>query len=219
MSAHNFPHTSRRSQAPAIPFHPQLFSKLPLSLHSSPYYKGKPPKPSLAPCSRTASQYFLLCPNSAKGPLSTHSTWPRHTAVICYGLFLYQSNICVMRHVRAPISVWITAMLRNTWIPDTVQHYRHGYCCLVAQLCLTLCSPMDCSLPSSSVHGILQARLLERVAISSSRGSSWPRDQTHISCTTGGFSTAEPLEKHSGTYEFFPGSMKMLEIWRKNFLL
>ena len=47
---------------------------------------------------------------------------------------------------------------------------------LVAQLCATLCNPMDCSLPSSSVHGILQARILEWVAILFSRGSSWPRD-------------------------------------------
>ena len=43
--------------------------------------------------------------------------------------------------------------------------------CSVAQFCLTLCDPMDCSLPGSSVHGILQARILEWVAISSSRGS------------------------------------------------
>ena len=45
----------------------------------------------------------------------------------------------------------------------------------------TLCDPMDYSLPGSSVYGILQARILECVAISSSRGSSQPRDQTHIS--------------------------------------
>ena len=43
---------------------------------------------------------------------------------------------------------------------------------LVVQLCLTLCDPMDCSLPGSSVHGILQARILEWLAISYSRGSS-----------------------------------------------
>ena len=45
-------------------------------------------------------------------------------------------------------------------------------CCSVAQLCLVLCEPMDCSLPRSSVHGILQARTLEWVAMLSSRGSS-----------------------------------------------
>ena len=53
---------------------------------------------------------------------------------------------------------------------------------LVAQLCLTLCNPMDCSPTGSSVHEILQARILEWVAISSSRGSSWPRIWTIISC-------------------------------------
>ena len=55
-------------------------------------------------------------------------------------------------------------------------------CFLVAKSRLTLCDPTDCSPPSSSVHGILQARILERVAISSSRGSSWPRDWTWVSC-------------------------------------
>ena len=50
----------------------------------------------------------------------------------------------------------------------------------VAQSCLTLCDPMDCSWPGSSHHGILQARILEWVAISFSRGSSWSRDQTQV---------------------------------------
>ena len=58
---------------------------------------------------------------------------------------------------------------------------------LVAQLCLTLCDPIDCSLSGSSVHQILQARILELVAIPFSRGSSWPRDRTWVSCTAGGF--------------------------------
>ena len=52
---------------------------------------------------------------------------------------------------------------------------------LVAQSCPTLCDPMDHSPPGSPVHGILQARILEWVAISFSRGSSGSRDQTHIS--------------------------------------
>ena len=50
--------------------------------------------------------------------------------------------------------------------------------CMCTQLCPALCDPMDCSLPGSSVHGIFQAITLERVAISYSRGSSQPRDQT-----------------------------------------
>ena len=53
-------------------------------------------------------------------------------------------------------------------------------CCVPS--CLTLWEPMDCSSPSSSVCGILQVRILEWVAISFFRGSSWPRDQTCISC-------------------------------------
>ena len=53
---------------------------------------------------------------------------------------------------------------------------------MCAQLCPTLCDPRDYSPPGSSVHGISQERILEWVAISYSRGSSWPRDRTHISC-------------------------------------
>ena len=55
----------------------------------------------------------------------------------------------------------------------------------VAQSCLTLCYPMDCSLPGSSVRGIFQARVLEWIAISFSRGSSQPRNWTRVSCIAG----------------------------------
>ena len=59
----------------------------------------------------------------------------------------------------------------------------YAYMCVHAQLCPTLCDPMDCSLPRSSVHGIFQAQILEWVAISFSRGSSRPpRDWTCFSC-------------------------------------
>ena len=54
-----------------------------------------------------------------------------------------------------------------------------------AQSCLTLCDPVDCSPPGSSVQGILQERILEWVAISFSRGSSQPRDRTRVSCIAG----------------------------------
>ena len=70
-------------------------------------------------------------------------------------------------------------------------------CCLclrekereVAQSCLTLRDAMDCSPPGSSVHGIFQARVLEWVAISFSRGSSQPSDWTQVSCIAGRFFT------------------------------
>ena len=54
--------------------------------------------------------------------------------------------------------------------------------CSVTKSCLTLCDPVDCGPPGSSVHGISQARIQEWVAISSSRGSSRPRDRTCVSC-------------------------------------
>ena len=63
------------------------------------------------------------------------------------------------------------------------------------QLCLTLCDPMIYSPPDSFVHEIFQARVLEWVAISYSRGSSQPRDRTCISCIAGRFFTAEPSGK------------------------
>ena len=71
----------------------------------------------------------------------------------------------------------------------------YTYVCMCAQtlqLYPTLCDPMDCSLSGSSVHGILQARILVWIAMLSSRGSSQPRDQTHISwvsCIADGFFT------------------------------
>ena len=71
-------------------------------------------------------------------------------------------------------------------------------CVLVMQSCPTLCDPMDCSPLSSSVHGILQARVLEWIAIPFSRWSSLPRDRTQVSCvssTADWFLTSEPLRE------------------------
>ena len=65
----------------------------------------------------------------------------------------------------------------------------------VSQLCPTLCNPIDASLPGSSIHGIVQARILEWDAIPYSRGSSQPRDWTHVSYTVGRFFNTELLGK------------------------
>ena len=62
-------------------------------------------------------------------------------------------------------------------------------CGLIAKSCLTLCDPLGWNLPGFSGHGISQARILEWVAISFSKGSSWSRDWTHVSCITGEFFT------------------------------
>ena len=59
--------------------------------------------------------------------------------------------------------------------------------CLVTQSCLTLSNPMDCSLPGSFVHRILQVRILKWVDYPFSRGSFWPRNRTKVSCIAGRF--------------------------------
>ena len=77
------------------------------------------------------------------------------------------------------------------WVESTIFKFPLSWIniCLVPQLCPTLCNPRDDSLPGSSVHGILQARILEWVAIPFSRGSSQIRDGTWVSCTAGRFLT------------------------------
>ena len=70
------------------------------------------------------------------------------------------------------------------FLPKVIQLYV-----CVSHSVLSLCDPMDYSLPGFSVHGILQARILKWVAISFSRGPSWPRDQTQVSCIAGRFFT------------------------------
>ena len=107
--------------------------------------------------------------------------------------------------------------------------YRQGHCyrlngkwVLVAVSCLTLCDPMNCSLPGSSVHGVLQARILEWVAIPFSRASSKPRNWIQVSCIAGGFftiwATREALKIHvsykKGTFrqsDFQGGKMPYAE--------
>ena len=71
--------------------------------------------------------------------------------------------------------------------------------CSITQSCLTLCGPMDCSLPGSSVHGVFQARILEQLAISYSRGSSDPGiEPTYLvsPALADGFFTTVPSGKH-----------------------
>ena len=70
-------------------------------------------------------------------------------------------------------------------VPSHTCYLLRVECVLAAQLCLTLCDPMDCSPPGPSIHEVLQARILEWVAIPCSRGSSWPTYRTWVSCIAG----------------------------------
>ena len=80
---------------------------------------------------------------------------------------------------------WLSDWTELNWTEYYYYNYSYCYCVLYAkslQSCPTLCDTMDCNLPGSSIYGILQARLLEWVAMTFSRGSSQPRDQTWVSC-------------------------------------
>ena len=96
---------------------------------------------------------FFFFPNPDGGCFPL-SSWTMHFYFVCH-------------------SVWIIYL--TMWV---------CVCCVcsVTRSCLTVCDPMDCSPLGSSVHGIFQARILEWVAISSSRGSSKPRVQTWVYC-------------------------------------
>ena len=85
------------------------------------------------------------------------------------------------------------------------------WACKSLQSCPTLCDPMDCSPSGFSVHGILQARILEWGAMASSRGSSWPRDWTCVSCDSrisGGFFTTAKGRPSRG-----PANANLMKSW------
>ena len=83
---------------------------------------------------------------------------------------------------------------------------------LDAQSFLTLCNPMDYSPPSSSVRGILQARIKEWVNIPFSRGSSWPRDRILVSCIAGGFFTIWTIALPSELWPTYIALLKSRDI-------
>ena len=106
-------------------------------------------------------------------------------------LFLHQSvNVCIVLFlvIMNNASLHICVQVFVQWYVSNFLWYvrrseiagLYVVCAQSRQSCPTLCDPMDCR-PPDSVHGILQARILKWVAMPSSRGSSWPRDLTHVS--------------------------------------
>ena len=98
-----------------------------------------------------------------------------------------QCSMCGPRPVPAqlqthPVTWVFLRLFPKLCLP--IHKWECMHVCLAVKSCPTLCNPKDCSLPDSSVHGILQARIPERVAISSCRGSLQPRDPTCISCVS-----------------------------------
>ena len=92
---------------------------------------------------------------------------------------LLKLNCCEVRDPVFIVHAYVTIIERRTW--DSVEVFPLPF---LLPLCQTLCNSMNCSPPGSSVPGILQARLLEWVAVPSSRGSSHPGDRTQVFCVS-----------------------------------
>ena len=132
--------------------------------------------------------------------------------IICTKLFcisVFTRYFCVYACVKPTHGTKVHSLMEHCWVPSNthlprllvtpqpgfLHHKQRRKECLpcvlqkvlVTHSCPILCDPIDCSPPSSSVHGILQARILEWAAISYSRGSSWIRDRTWVSCTASRF--------------------------------
>ena len=115
---------------------------------------------------------FLPGKSHGQTSLEGYSPWGRK-----------ESNMTEHAHTHTflmPIIIWWD-FPRGSLVKNLPEMQECCVCAKSLQSCLTLCDPLDCSPPGSSVHGILQARLLKWVAMPSCRGSSRPRNQTHIS--------------------------------------
>ena len=115
--------------------------------------------------------------------LSSPFCWPTPFWLAC----LIQQNVPIMG-IRLSLRLVFTWRSRRKGSWDFLQPpavLGLALKVLVVQSCPTVCDPMDCIPPDFSVHRILQARMLAWVAISFSRGSSWPRDRTQVSCIVG----------------------------------
>ena len=140
------------------------FSCLHASLASPlPHTSLKPPVST--PLELETLGFVLLCMDSSS--FSTASQSQNQEQV---GSVFVLSTLWPVNKLASPVQSWPNHLC----LGGTVL-------CLVAQAHLTLCDPMNCSPPGSSIHGILQARVLEWVAMSSYRGSSQPRDPTQVS--------------------------------------
>ena len=128
---------------------------------------------------RTITHRFFLCPfvtlPSCPSSLSP-SSHSKH-------LLIYFLSLWISFYFSIILNKWNHVVFGGGWSEFFHSANMHAKS---LQSCPTLCDPMDCSPPDSSVHGILQARILEWVAMPFSRGSSWPRKGTcvsYVSCT------------------------------------
>ena len=123
--------------------------------------------------------YRILAPTHSPIKINIFST--SHTLLGKHSFIFFSSNQCPSKPIWYSSHIGLLRLqLLNIYIKTCTYM-------LVAQSCTTLCDPIDCSLPGSFVHGILQVRILELAVISFSRDYSRPRDQTQVSFTEGRF--------------------------------
>ena len=144
----------------------------------------------------------LLAGFLALSSVSDHRTATHQAIGVSAGRTLVHISLDVQHeHDRSHLLGFLTASAWTT-APPWLLHLNTQVKVVVAQSCLTLCSPMDWSPPGSSVHGTLQVRILEWVATPFSRGSSWPRTQTQVSCIAGKFSPVWATREASTTTSY-----------------
>ena len=129
--------------------------------------------PRLLVTSAAAAKSLQLCPTLCNPIDGSPPGSPIHIYVYEWLYYIPETNITLQINYT---SIKRKSTLCNFTVVGTCVHAQ------LLQLCPALWDPMDCRPPGSSVHGILQARILEWVAVASSRVSSWPRDRTWVSC-------------------------------------
>ena len=144
-------------------------------------YKIIGPKKHLSITSNPSLSVTMICCHREK-PQWTKLKYKNKIRIL-----YFFSSVQSLSHVQLFGTPWIAASQASLSITNSQSSLTINFStkvavlCLVTQSCPTLCDSMDCSLPGSSIYGILQARILEWVPISFSRGSSRLRDRTHDS--------------------------------------
>ena len=126
-----------------------------------------------AACVSTADTTYLYQLSLSPSPSLSLSLPPTHPFSLPPSLPSPPTDLQLLSSLST--SIFLCKLMKHQSLHENCVHTQ-------SLSCVWLCNPIDCSLPDSSVHEISQARILERVAISSSRGSTWAEDHTCISC-------------------------------------